>query len=376
MTARRYYIPALDGLRFFCFLMVFFHHRTPNLLTGLSDDQQQWWHAAVLAGAYGVTAFFVLSSFLLTKLLQEEKADFGSVDIKKFYIRRALRIWPLYFLVLILDVVVWPLVTRTPIQWDLLAWFGSFSANFKMLERESIPMPTLILWSICVEEQFYLVWPWLNDRLSALSLRVCAWCMILAAVGFRCGAAGAGWWWSAAWFHSLGHLDAFGFGALAVMELSQIRLRPMEKNLLVVQFLPVCLLIGRFVPFAGIERPMDWWTALGFTLVPMSAAAAVWAASQIPAERPNFLSTKALVSLGQISFGLYVFHSLVNEALPRFMPGLAWPLEMVVRFTMTVLVAVASYALLERPLLRFKSKYQRVRSGSPQDPYVAHNHTI
>src|SRR5437868_2879263 len=99
-SENRFYYPSLDGLRFFAFLLVFLHHSlldwtSPNPLINfflIAIEKNGW---------LGVDLFFVLSGFLITTLLLKERSDNGNYSLKNFWIRRALRIWPLYYLALI-----------------------------------------------------------------------------------------------------------------------------------------------------------------------------------------------------------------------------------------------------------------------------------
>ena len=105
----RFYRPELDGLRFYAFLGVFVCHTLPNEATFYSilHLPMPWiWSAVVRSGAAGVDLFFVLSAFLITSLLLRERQDTGKISLRLFYIRRILRIWPLYFLVVGLGVVL------------------------------------------------------------------------------------------------------------------------------------------------------------------------------------------------------------------------------------------------------------------------------
>ena len=99
MESNRFYRPGLDALRFFAFLVVFIHH-TPSL------NRNAVWHVAKEPFAFGMQMFFLLSAYLITELLLREKENTGVVHFKAFYIRRILRIWPLYFLGVIVAVVV------------------------------------------------------------------------------------------------------------------------------------------------------------------------------------------------------------------------------------------------------------------------------
>ena len=108
-----FYRPELDCLRFFAFLFVFISHAFSistdyYIQLGMPGELAAWVRAAVGSGGIGVVLFFVLSSYLITELLIREHTRRGSLDIKAFYIRRALRIWPLYFFFLFLIYIVIP----------------------------------------------------------------------------------------------------------------------------------------------------------------------------------------------------------------------------------------------------------------------------
>lgn len=365
MARERYYVPALDGLRFFAFLLVFFHHAAPNRLPDpqAPPDWQYWWHALVMGGAFGVPIFFALSGYLLTTLLIREREATGSVDIRAFYMRRVLRIWPLYFAVVLLDGVLYPLLQGQRVDFSHLLGFATFTANFQLLNpRTTLGMPLMILWSVCIEEQFYLVWPWLVARLSPLSIRLSAWIMALAAIGFRAGAAGAGWWWSGAWFHTLGHLDAIGFGALAALEFGQFKLKPLERSLLVAGMFVVVVSIGGMAPLSGIDRPLPLTPALLYTFVAAASALGVWALATAPQRYNGPFAAPAFVWLGRISYGLYALHTFVL-AVVKLPSSLPFPAVMAIQFCATVALAAASFFLLEQPFLRLKKRFQAIPSG-------------
>ena len=191
LATRRVFFPNLDGLRFFAFFAVFLFHSfyTANpavkasLLYQIPQGLSQFGHL-------GVNFFFVLSGFLITYLLLVEKTTNGRVAIGAFYMRRVLRIWPLYFAVVLLGFVILPMLhaqfgvhnfheTARP------AYFLLFLANFNSIYYSS-QTPTLnILWSVAVEEQFYLVWPLL---IAFVPIKRLGWLLggvLLASLGFR-----------------------------------------------------------------------------------------------------------------------------------------------------------------------------------------------
>lgn len=162
------YFPNLNGLRFIAAFMVIVHHLEQNLsIFGLKNN----WDNPVIRsiGGLGVELFFVLSGFLITYLLLAESKTTATISIKEFYIRRILRIWPLYYFIGLLAFIILP-------QFDLFeisAFADRFHLNYSLsLVLYLLFLPNLLLfgydiivpyasqsWSVGVEEQFYLIWP-------------------------------------------------------------------------------------------------------------------------------------------------------------------------------------------------------------------------
>jgi len=367
MSRERYYVPALDGLRFFAFLLVYFHHSAPSTLPGadIPSDWQVVWHAMVMAGAFGVPIFFALSAFLLTTLLQREKQESGKVDLGAFYVRRILRIWPLYFLVLLLDGVAYPFFHHQTINGSNVAAFLLFLGNFRATSRDAVSMPLLILWSVCMEEQFYIVWPWLNRQCSPKLLRGAAWGMVVTAIIFRVTAAISGKWWTYAWFDTLGHLDSLGFGALAALQLVHTRTKPVERTILIMSGFACPLLVGWMAPISGIESQIGLAAAILYTMVALSSAILVWGLATAPAKFKTPFSNPTVASFGRISYGLYAFHTLVLALLMPFLSEGWWPVLMLAGLVLTLGVSWLSFRFFESRFLAIKTRFQFIPSGAP-----------
>lgn len=333
-------------------------------------------------GSIGVSLFFCLSSYLITKLLYLEQQRFGKVSLKFFYFRRILRIWPLYFLVLISLQYVSKLgsVLNTPFTQPFpipcFVSYLSFVGNFYSMVDVRLYNCLGGLWSLCVEEQFYVFWPllfvyvrseklttwfylllgfsWFIRLLSGLSLVIWDASVLPAAVGPGFG------------YASWTHLDNFALGALfAVKEKEWL---PHLRN-------PACLLVPlAFFPiflnfFCG--GPTQPWTFAGYGIV--SAGCLVCLANCF--DRPA-LSQSWLVYLGRISYGLYIFHLIVLRACeyvlfggrfpsPTFVPSVGESLvATLLGLLLTVLIAQLSYRYFEGPILTLKTRYTRVVSRS------------
>lgn len=187
------YWPALDGVRALAVILVVLHHLGPlparqSFASELLGKVTSW-------GWIGVDCFFVLSGFLITRLLIQEKSVRGTISLPKFYLRRALRIWPLYYLALFVAFIALPLssanhhptiqewlsyVPRASMPFILFAgnfgiifdwkWLYEFNKLVTGLGTNMICAILMPLWSIAVEEQFYLVWPWVMKKCPSLKI--------------------------------------------------------------------------------------------------------------------------------------------------------------------------------------------------------------
>ena len=161
-AAQSYYRPELDVLRLIAFLMVYFHHvipRIPGNYHGISHIVAASLAAIGNACGFGLPLFFFLSAFLITKLLLLEDERTGKIHLASFYVRRWLRIWPLYVFGVLIGVSI---AAATGAYDDLhmyLGWYTWFGGNFYFQHHAWTNSPMAPLWSISVEEQFYVVFP-------------------------------------------------------------------------------------------------------------------------------------------------------------------------------------------------------------------------
>lgn len=145
------YFPNLNGLRFFAALSVMLYH---------------FGGVETINGHFGVILFFVLSGFLITYLLLEEKKQTNTISIRKFYFRRVLRIWPLYFFILLLaTVVIYSTTGLDDNYYEALPYFLLFIPNWAFVINIGIKY-VVVLWSVGAEEQFYLLWPWVIHKIK------------------------------------------------------------------------------------------------------------------------------------------------------------------------------------------------------------------
>ncbi len=160
------FFPNLDGLRFFCFLSVFFFHSFATNYEGIRKEGLYRFVKGFLVanGNLGVNFFFVLSGFLITYLLFAEKEKYKRISIRNFYVRRVLRIWPLFYFCVFFGFIIFPFLKRlfgeVPAETAHPLYYIFFLNNIDFIKRGLPDSSELsILWSVAVEEQFYLVWP-------------------------------------------------------------------------------------------------------------------------------------------------------------------------------------------------------------------------
>ena len=369
VTSRRFYHPELDILRFFAFLLVFCHHALPHWTSEYARLPIPLWVAKVVAGlaatgAFGVDIFFVLSSYLITELLLREKSLLGEVDVKSFYARRVLRIWPLYFGFLGIAAAMQFFVPGQHIGWRAALAFTCLGGNWWIVLHgfpQSVIFP---LWSISIEEQFYLFWPAVVKRATAATMVMLAVCMLGIASLTRFYLGLHGTFETQAWCNTLVQLDPIAAGVLiavalkgkapewgakwrAVLMVAGVALLASAANLFRIKFDPVA------------TRDM----MLGYPAMTLGASAVLLA---ILSPRP-VLGKSVLVYLGRISYGLYVFHILAlwssDHLVPNFaVSGARFVLHAVLALTLTIMMASASYRWLETPFLNLKQRFTHVPS--------------
>jgi peptidoglycan/LPS O-acetylase OafA/YrhL len=369
----RFYLPQLDILRFFAFMAVFARHLAGAILQRRGIAAVQNSRAAGLgAGGYGVDLFLTLSSYLITELLLREHRTLGTLDVRRFYLRRILRIWPLYFFFLTVLLILsysrglfvegW-----FPGHWFILYFvlLGNFVVCFVG------PQPLLIapLWSISVEEQFYLVWPLVVRNCSRRMLAWAALAMLAIATGARAAACLGGFTVLSIWENTLVRLDPIAVGVLvAALPAGAIgRFGRRAQLALIVAGVATWWLVATYcnplyptVPTARIllSYPAIAFGSGGFLVAALSASSTGYRSTL----------SRVLIYLGRISYGLYVYHGISIAFAEVVMTRLGLgPRGGLLPFSvmgagLTLTLAAASYRWIETPFLRLKSRYTRVAS--------------
>ena len=362
----RYYRPELDVLRFIAFLFVFMTHRTD--LAPIDQARHPWFHAFSQIGVYGVPVFFFLSAFLITELLERERSATGTIDVRAFYVRRILRIWPLYFLVffglVLLNHVLPGAGADSPTKW---LFFMLFAGNWYITFNGWIEYPVNPMWSLSVEEQFYIVIPLLaslgrralvavNVAVLAVSYGVIAW----YARGFTTPPG-----FSGQWTNSFVHFQFFAGGMLLALALRgrrpewHVATRAGLWGVAIAAWLAASAVFGikADLPHATVTESLAGW---GLVL----AGAALMLVGTLGT--PQRFMPAPLIYLGRISYGLYLTHIfffwLVYDKFKPWLAGLGDDAGMLLAFVATVAAASVLYRTFETPFLRLKRRFTRVPS--------------
>ena len=324
-------LPQLDGLRAVAVVFVMAFHFIP------------WVGDYAPLGSIGVRLFFVLSGFLITRILLSARQQASAIALRSFYVRRGLRIFPLFYFVLALAA----LIDIGPVR-STIGWHVSYLTNVYLFDRGSWHGSISHLWSLAVEEQFYLVWPflvlWLPERRLAIVIAA----MVCMAPLSRLLIGGA-----MTSVLPISCVDSLGAGAL--LTLPSTRRSMMSAGFLVGLPLMFALLALRAIgplPLSG-EVALD----LGVSL---SAAWIVGrAAKGFSGWTGVVLIARPVTYVGTISYGLYLYHGFMPYVLGRYIvgfTGMSWFTRFALLTSATLATAAASWRFLEAPILRHKDR--------------------
>jgi len=352
----RFYRPELDALRWFAFLAVFTFHAAPHGEAIYRAHHLPGFIAQLIeCGTWALNWFFCLSGYLITALLFREQDRTGDISLRAYYMRRILRIWQLYFFALAIGFTLAAVDPRQQfLAWELLMFVCLLGNWVPVVSHSYVRAFTAApLWSVSVEEQFYLFWPLLVRRVPRHKLKYMCLLLVLIANLYRALATAGYISMTAVQFGTFGQLDAFALGAaLALYPMPNLN---KLQRLGIVSVGAACWIpAGRYFYRPDLVMP----------LVAVGSALFLVAAFGCGLRRPW------IVRLGSISYGLYAYHMLclyvVNHAKPALEPHLSLPgwyaFYMLVSLAATVVLALCSYRWIEAPFLKWKEKFTAVAS--------------
>jgi len=364
------YFENLDGLRFFCFLSVFLYHSFYTEYIEIKESSIYTFLKIDLFGNgnIGVNFFFVLSGFLISYLLIVEKKTLGKINLRFFWIRRILRIWPLYFFCVIFGFILFPYIkqffgepsneTANPI------YYIFFINNFDLIKNGQPDSSILgVLWSIAIEEQFYLIWPIILSIIPLKKYWIAFLLVIITSLVYRalndvyilheCHT-----------LSCIGDMAVGGLGAWLILQYNKVKefiINIDRKKIFLIYILFFVfyffrdeLLLSNYC-IRIFERSLIAFFILFIILEQSYAINSFFKVGRL----------KKISFLGTISYGLYCFHfigiliSITLMKIFKFNSEL-WQvlfLETITSLIITIFISNISYKYFESFFLKFKSKF-------------------
>lgn len=339
-------IKGLDGLRGLSVLLVIASHAVLLPRIGLNDPSI----GAIFSAHVGVSTFFVLSGFLITHLLIKEKEATGKIDLGSFYIRRALRIFPLYYLALsiltFLDYIGKANVPNCAYPYAFL-----YAINFS--PRECSYSSLSHFWSLAVEEHFYMIWPFIflaGRRPAALAL--IAFLALWAYFGSTILPPASNYYVNR-WTYPAALPIVVGCTLAFICE--HKRVSAFFSNQSHSAVLLIAILAGLTTP-AITKNETPWLIS--------ASALLLYVFHNQGSLLVRILEKKPLATLGTISYGLYVWQGVFTGNGP-YRTGMAFPPPLETGLILTFIIAPISYLFFEKPLLRIKSRFSWKTKISP-----------
>lgn len=364
-------VPALDGLRGIAILAVMLFHFRWIFDSG-SDAISRGLSAGLSFGWMGVDLFFALSGFLITGILLETRDS--SSYFRAFYGRRSLRIFPLFYLTLLLVLGAGPVISRAWGHQNLWGhinplWYLLYAANWQPGFHGLMDPMVGHFWSLCVEEQFYLVWPmlvWLTPPrwLPRLALLLAVFSLLLRFVLLQSGGGGEG-----VYRMTLTRMDGLALGSWVAIANRDPEMRQwLHARVHTLLWMSLAGIVGTILVQRGFDPDSAAMQYTGYLFLGIFFAAIVHLAANASGSFARALAWRPLLIAGTFSYAMYVFHipleRMVRPVVGRIAASLPLPAALALRtFYVVAMVAIMfgigwlSWNLFEKHLLKLKRHF-------------------
>jgi len=342
MTPSKFYIPSLDGIRTIAFLLVFLDHAGAD---------------RIVPGGFGVTVFFFLSGYLITTLLRREYEQNQAINLKHFYLRRILRIWPGFYLVLFLGAILtWIGALEGEIQLpaflsQVLHYYNYYQT---FVSPDGVALGSDVYWSLAVEEHFYCLFPFLY--ISLLKMRVSPqrqmliiWGICLAILIWRCVLVFGMGADKIRIFHlSDTRIDSILFGCALAVNGNPVLDTPYGSDRLWKYFvLPAGITV---IILSLISPSIEFASTLPYTIQGIALHGLFSAAIRFPDWGVfQILNWNWMRFIGLLSYSLYLVHDTVINAVYLYLPQISGALQGAISMLISLILAYAIYRYIERP---------------------------
>ncbi len=371
MSNTKIHFKNLDSLRTFAFLGVYLYHFNLRINPDLSAYPKTFSFLKTIFsfGDLGVNLFFVLSGFLITYLLLSEESLSGKYNIPDFWIRRILRIWPLYFGVVLygfLLFALFPSHNSNQVETANIFYYISFLPNFNIIHNGYPLNPALtVLWSVGVEEQFYLLWPLLlfNKRTRPFSFPL----IIAASLWFRYTHMDSSFVLK---FHSFSLMNEIACGACLAWICFQMKLKQDQ-----IKFSKSWILLIYMTGFFCIFSPSailtnSFYFAVRPLLISLFFCFILFEQIFIVNKLIHWGRIKFIEKCGKYTYGLYCLHMigiLVGFHLSKLLKvetNIYWVItgELLLSLSISMLFSYLSYNYLEKPFLSIKKRFAKIEN--------------
>jgi peptidoglycan/LPS O-acetylase OafA/YrhL len=380
MSDEKLYFKNLDSIRFIAALMVFLGHAVSQSYSYLPIKNTIWEKLLniISNGGTGVSIFFVLSGFLITYLLIREYELNSKISIKNFYIRRVLRIWPLYFLVVAFSFLIYPFLKsligmNNPLGSNFL-YHMTFLSNFDVINIEkycygSDAMSQNITWSVSIEEQFYLFWPlifvFFPKRLWVYSILL----VIVGSILFRIINNNDS---IVLYFHTFSVLLDLGIGGLmALLIISNKNIRLFFENSTSILHITLFILSFCLIFYQDTLFSFNYGAALSRIFISFSFALIISAQAITKSEsRFNLGNLSFANKWGKYTYGIYLIHPIAITIIDILVRTMHFPKTNFIAlfsigtigFVLTLFLSKISFRYYESRFLSLKEKYTTIQT--------------
>jgi peptidoglycan/LPS O-acetylase OafA/YrhL len=364
MNKTKLYFPELDGLRFIAFLLVFLHHSPQLNFPGAEKIRDYGW--------IGVDLFLCLSAFLFARLLYKEFETSNTINVIYFYIRRGLRIWPIYFLFLFI-LLLYAVFSQSSIHPFRFLGLFTFTDNIMTALKDYSQIPyTAHLWTISYEEQFYVFIPWIllflfrssrRRKIISIGLFVVI-CLVIRSIFIQLKVITP-----VIWVLPVTHFESITLGlVVGIGGYDKVfsRIHP------VIMGVAGLILFGMvtMLPNVGV---IGWNLMATYVLVGLSTSFVLYSVTKIKDFWwIRWIAKWPFTFLGKISYGLYLYHLWINSVTDslsssRYYGALSDLIggnytHVLVSLIFVITVSTLSYLIIEKPILRQKKRFEMVQS--------------